>query len=149
MKVRDLFEDKIRPLHIIEGHRSIDQAIDFMAGKQANALIVTENEKPIGIFTKSDVYRYYLRDKTKAFSKAAVQDAMTGDLIGAGPDDDIGRVMAIMIKAHIRHLPVIDNKKLIGLLALSDLIEHQIESLNEEINQLKDYIEDLHEAGRD
>jgi CBS domain-containing protein len=149
MKVRDLLGENIRPPHFIAGHRSVDHAIDFMASRQANALIVTDNEKPIGIFTKSDVYRYYLSNKTTPLTEIAVQDAMTDKLIAAKPEDDISRVRAIMIKADIRHMPVIEKKKLIGLLTLNDLTEQQIESLNDEIRQLKDYIEDLHEAGMD
>jgi IMP dehydrogenase len=149
MKVRDLLGKKIRPVHTIAGHRSVDYAIDFMAGKQATALIVTKNEEPIGIFTERDVFRYFLRDKTSALSEIDLHKAMTDRLIAATPEDDVDRLMAIMIKADIRHMPVINKKKLIGLLTLNELTEQQIESLNDEIQQLKDYIDDLHEAGRD
>ena len=149
MKVRDLSKEKIRPVHTIAGHRSVDNAIDLMTGKQATALIVTKNEEPIGIFTERDVFRYFQRDKTTALSEVAVQNAMTDNLIAAKPEDDISRVMIIMIKADIRHMPVIKEKKLMGLLTLNDLTEHRIESLHAEIYQLKDYIEDLHEAGSD
>ncbi|MCP4630908.1 MAG: CBS domain-containing protein [bacterium] len=92
MKVRDLFKEKIRPVHTIAGHRSVENAIDLMTGKQATALIVTKNEEPIGIFTDRDVFRCYQRNKKRLYL---------------------------------------------------------IESLYDEIYQLKDYIEDLHEAGRD
>ena len=67
----------------------------------------------------------------------------------ADPEDKLSQVLALMIKADIRHLPVIEEKKVIGMLTLNDLIEHQIDSLTDEIHQLKEYIEDLHEAGRD
>jgi IMP dehydrogenase len=149
MKVRDLFGEKIRPVHTIAGHRSVDNAIDMMTGKQATALIVTKNGEPIGIFTERDVFRCYQRNIKTALFEIAVQNAMTDNLIAAKPEDDNSRVIAIMIKADIRHLPVIENKKLIGLLTLNDLTEHQIQSLNDEIYQLKDYIDDLHDAGRD
>ena len=149
MKVRNLIERKNRQLHTIEGHRSVDHAIDRMAGRQATALIAMAEKKPIGIFTKSDVYRCYLRDKATALSEVAVQEAMTANLIYARPDDDIGRMAAVMIEADIRHLPVIDGNCVIGLLELRDLAECRIASLDEEIHQLKDYIEDLHEAERD
>ena len=149
MKVRDLFGEKIRPVHTIAGHRSVDNAIDFMAAKQATALIVTQMEEPIGIFTDRDVFRCYQRNPDTALSEIAVQNAMTDKLIAAKPEDDISRVMAIMIKADIRHMPVIEENEFFGLLTLNDLTEQQIELLSEEIHQLKDYIDDLHEAGRD
>jgi len=58
-------------------------------------------------------------------------------------------VMARMIKADITHLPLIEQKKIVGMLTLKDLMKHQIDSLTDEIHQLKDYIADLHEAGQD
>jgi IMP dehydrogenase len=149
MKVSDLFGEKMRPVYTIAGHRSVDEAIDFMTGKQATALIVTQKEEPIGIFTERDVFRCYQRNPETALSEIAVQNAMTDKLIAAKPEDDISRVMATMIKADIRQMPVIEKKKLFGLLTLNDLTKHQIELLNDEIHQLKDYIDDLHEAGRD
>jgi len=54
-----------------------------------------------------------------------------------------------MIKADITHLPLIEQKKIVGMLTLKDLMKHQIDSLTDEIHQLKDYIADLHEAGQD
>jgi len=91
----------------------------------------------------------YLRNKSTALSEVALRNAMNDRLISAGPEDEINRVIAIMVKADIRHLPVIEDKNIIGMLTLNDLIEHQLDSLNAEICQLKDYIDDLHEAGRD
>ena len=149
MKVRDLFADIIRPVHTIAYHRSVADAIDTMTGRQATALIVTKKEEPVGIFTERDVFRCYQRNPETALSEITVQMAMTDNLIAAKPEDDISRVMATMIKADIRQMPVIEKKKLFGLLTLNDLTKHQIELLNDEIHQLKDYIDDLHEAGRD
>jgi signal-transduction protein with cAMP-binding, CBS, and nucleotidyltransferase domain len=57
--------------------------------------------------------------------------------------------MAMMIKSDIKHLPVIEEKKILGMLTLNDLIEQQIGSLTDEIRHLKNYIDDLHDAGRD
>ncbi len=149
MKIRDRLEVKARPVHKIAGNRSVDDAINLMTGMQASALIVTENERPVGIFAERDVFRYYLRDKKTSLSEITVQNAMTANLIVADPEEGVGRAMAIMIKSDIKHLPVMKAQKIIGVLKLSDLIDHQIESLTNEIDQLKDYIEDLHEAGRD
>lgn len=149
MKVKSLLKEKSRPVLTITSNRTVDDAVNLMTGKKASALIVMKNYQPVGIFAERDVFRYYLRDKTTALSEITLQNAMTDKLIAADPEDDVDRVMAIMIKADIKHLPVIKGKNIIGLLTLNDLIEHQIESLTAEIHQLKDYIDDLHEAGRD
>jgi len=149
MKVQDLFADKNRPVHSIDGNRSVDDAITLMADEKASALVVTKNDQPVGIFAERDVFRYYLRNKSTALSEITLRNAMTDRLIAARPDDEVSRVIAIMVKADIKHLPVIEEKKIIGMLTLNDLIEHQLESLTDEVHQLKDYIEDLHEAGMD
>jgi CBS domain-containing protein len=149
MKVQDLLTKKNRPAHTIAGNRSADQAIVLMAAQKASAVIVMENDQPAGIFTERDVFRYYMRNKSTALSETALSNAKTARLISAGPEDEVSKVIAIMVKADIRHLPVMEEKKIIGMLTLNDLIEHQLESLNREIHQLTDYIEDLHEAGRD
>ena len=149
MKVQDLLTEKIRAVHTIAGNRSVDDAVNLMAIKKAGALIVTENERPVGIFTERDVFRFYLADKTTPLSQTAVQDAMIAKRMTAKPEDEISAVLAVMTTDDIRHMPVVEDNYIIGILTLDDLIAHQIESLTDEIQQLRDYIEDLHEAGRD
>jgi CBS domain-containing protein len=149
MKVRALLRGKARPAYMIASDQSINDAVVLMAAKKVSALIVTEDNEPTGIFAERDVFRFYLRDKDAALSEIGLKNAMTNKLIVADPDDELSHVIARMIKSDIKHLPVMEDKKIIGMLTLNDLIEHQIESLTDEIYQLKDYIEDLHEAGRD
>lgn len=149
MNINVLLKEKSRPVHTIAGNRSIGDAVSLMTGKQASALIVMENDQPIGIFAERDVFKLYLRDKHASLSETELGYAMTRKLIVADPEDEPGRMLALMMKADIKHLPVIEEKKVIGMLTLNDLIEHQIESLTDEIHQLRAYIEDLHEAGRD
>jgi CBS domain-containing protein len=149
MKVQDLLTGKNWPVHFIAGNRSVDDAVHLMAGENASALIVTENERPIGIFAERDVFRSYLRKKSTALSDLPLQTAMTAKLIVAEPEDDVSRVMSIMIKADIKHLPIMEEKQITRMLILNDLMEHWIESLDAEIHQLQDYIDDLHEAARD
>jgi CBS domain-containing protein len=149
MKVHALLRKKSQPVHTIAGSRSVGDAVNLMVRKKLSALIVTENDQPVGIFAHRDVFRLYLRDKRAALSETGLKNAMTRKLIVADPEDEPSQVLALMMKADIKNLPVIEEKKIIGMLTLNDLIEHQIQSLTDEIHQLKEYIEDLHEAGRD
>ena len=149
MKVQDLLKEKNRAVLTIAGNRSVDDAVNLMAIKKAGALIVTENERPVGIFTERDVIRFYLKNNTTALSQIAVQDAMTAKRITAKPEDEISAALTVMTRADISHMPVVEDNTIIGILILKDLVTHQIESLTDEIQQLRDYIEDLHEAGRD
>jgi len=149
MKVHDLFGEKIRPAHTIAFHRSVDTAIDVMVRTHATALIVIKNEEPIGIFTERDVFRCCVRNTTTDLSTITVQSAMTETLITSDSEDSVGNAINVMMKARVKHLPVVEEKQVLGMLKFGDLVEVQLESLAGEIHQLQDYIEDLHEAGLD
>jgi len=69
------------------------------------------------------VVRAYIASGGKSFKDVAVKDAMIADLIVSVPDDDLNDVMAIMVEKNIRHLPVIDNGRVIGMLSIRDIIQ--------------------------
>ena len=149
MEVLALLKDKARRVHTIASNQTVEDAICLMASGKVSTLLVMENDQPAGIFSERDVLHTYLRNKSTAFSEIILENAMTRNLMVAEPKDAITAVMARMIKADITHLPLIEEKKIVGMLTLKDLMQHQIDSLTDEIHQLKDYIADLHEAGQD
>jgi len=149
LEVLALLKDKARAVYTIASNQTVENAICLMASGKVRALLVTENDQPVGIFSERDVFHTYLRNKSIPFSEIVLENAMTRDLMVAEPEDAITVVMARMIKSDTRHLPLMEEKSIIGLLTLKDLMVHQIESLSDEINQLRDYVDDLHEAGQD
>lgn len=149
MEVLALLKDKARTVLKIASNQTVDDAICLMTSGKVSALLVTENDQPAGIFSERDVLHIYLRNKSTAFSEIILENVMTRDLMVAASQDTVIAVMGRMIKADITHLPVVAEKRIIGMLTLKDLMQHQIDSLTDEIHQLKDYIADLHEAGQD
>jgi IMP dehydrogenase len=149
MKVHELLPRISRPVYTLNGDQSVDDAINLMTAKKTSALIITEADHPVGIFAERDVFRAHIRDKAAAFSDILLKDAMTPKLLTAKMEDEVSAVMTMMIQADIKHMPVIKEKEIVGLLTLADLIEHQINMLTEELRHLRDYIEDLHHAGQD
>ena len=149
MKVHELLPQKSRSVYTLSSDRSVDDAINLMTAKKAGALVVTEAGHAVGIFAERDVFRAYIRDKSAAFTDIRLKDAMTPKLLTAKMDDDVSSVLSMMIQAGIKHIPIIDDDKIIGLLALADLIQHQINMLTDELHHLREYIEDLHNAGQD
>ena len=149
MKVHELLSKKARPVYTISSDQTVDDAINLMTAKKTGALIVTEADHPVGIFAESDVFRAHIKDKSAAFSDIRLKDAMTHKLFTAKREDEITSVMSMMIQAEIKHLPVMKENKIVGLLTLHDLIEHQIGMLNEELQHLREYIEAWHHAGQD
>jgi IMP dehydrogenase len=149
MRVEQLLIEKGHEIVSIESHATVADAINDMAQKMASALIVMETGRPVGIFAERDVLRCHLQHKTTPFSDINITAAMTKKLIVADSNDEISTAMATMIQADIRHLPVIKDKTLIGMLTISDLVKHQIGALTAELHYLQDYITDLHDAELD
>jgi CBS domain-containing protein len=149
LEVLALLKDKARKVLTIASNQTVDDAICLMAAGNVSALVVTENDRPTGIFSEGDVYESVLKNKSAAFSEISIEDAMTPNLLFAEPQDPITIVLDKMMAADIAHLSVIEDNKIVGMLTIMDLMEHQIASLTDEINQLEDYIADLHDAGQD
>jgi IMP dehydrogenase len=149
MKVHELLQVKSRPVYTLSSDQTVDDAINLMTANKVGAVIITEADHPVGVFAERDVFRAHIRDKTAAFSDIPLKDAMAPKLLVAKTGDEISSVMAMMIQADIKHMPVIEENKIVGMLTLADLIEHQINMLTDELHHLRDYIEDLHHAGQD
>ena len=149
MKVNDLLREKVQPVYTIAISRSVDDAVRLMAEKKVGALVVMQNDQPTGVFTEKDVFRCYLKEKSGALPAIPLQYAITDKLIAAEPEDDVAGITALMVKADITHIPVVKAGNLIGMLTLNDLFANRIDSLIAENHQLKEYIDDLHEAGQD
>jgi IMP dehydrogenase len=140
MKVRDLLETKGKDTVSIDVSSSVDDAIRSMHARKISAIMVMENGKTVGIFTERDVVRSYIASNGKSFKDISVRDSMIKDLIVAVPDEDIHEVSATMVEKNIRHLPVVENGRVIGMLSIRDIIQTQVTKLTSEIHYLKDYI---------
>jgi IMP dehydrogenase len=149
MNIRDLVDQKRREFTTMESSCSVHEAIEKLQNNNVRALIVTDQDRPVGIFSERDVLRAYLRHKSVAFDQIVLKDVMTPKLISVSPDDDIAGAMNMMLKADIHHLPVLDNESITTVLTLYDLIQLRVVSLEREVHELKDYIADLHDAGMD
>ncbi len=140
MKVKKLMEAKGKAVVSIEAENTVEDAIRSMNKRKISALIVTEDGKTVGIFTERDIVRCYMGNPGKGFHELSLREAMTGNPIVAEPDDDISDIMAIMVEKNIRHLPVVERGKVIGMLSIRDIIQSQVSKLHAEIHYLKDYI---------
>ncbi len=140
MKVKELLDTKGKDIVSIDAGSSVDDAIRSMNSRKISAIMVTEAGKTVGIFTERDVVRSYIASGGKNFKDVQVREAMIKDLIVAVPDEDVHDVSATMVEKNIRHLPVVDNGKVIGMLSIRDIIQTQVKKLTSEIHYLKDYI---------
>jgi len=149
MKVKDLLEDYAKYFHTIKKDQTVEQALKMMSGYNVSALVVTTRDTSLGIFTERDLVRCHIIFSDKNITEILIKDVMTSTLIVADPDDTIEDAMGMMIKAKIRHLPVISGGKIKGMLCLEDLVKKHVGVLNKELHYLKDYISDLQDAAHD
>lgn len=149
MRVRDAIKQKRRPIHTISAEKSAEDAIVQMTERQTSAIIVMDGDRPVGIFTERDVLRCHVAWRHRRFREMPLTEAMTGQLIVARPEDLVSSAMAMMIKADIRHLPVVEDGRIAAMLTISDLVKHHVGELTAELHYLQEYITDLHDAVQD
>lgn len=138
--VRDILNSKPSGMtHSVPPGAMVIDALRLMSEKMVGALLVVENGKPVGIFSERDYARKIaLMDRS---SKATeVRQVMTSDLICAAPTDTMEYCMELMTDKRIRHLPVMEDNKLIGLISIGDLVKNIIEDQKAMIKQLEQYV---------
>ncbi|OGW24812.1 MAG: hypothetical protein A2X59_08710 [Nitrospirae bacterium GWC2_42_7] len=140
MKVKSLLETKSKEVVSIDANDSVEDTIRLMHSKKISAVIVNDKKKTVGIFTERDVVRCYVSKGKRKFRDIQVKEAMTTNLIAAKKDDDISDIMSTMVEKNIRHLPVVEKGKVIGMLSVRDIIQAQVSKLTSEIDHLKHYI---------
>lgn len=140
MKVKALLETKGKDVVSIDDHYTVEDAIRSMNARKIGALMVNDKGKTVGIFTERDVVRSYISNAGKSFKEISIRDAMTTDLMVAEMEDDLSDIMAIMVEKNIRHLPVIEDGQVIGMLSIRDIVQTHVGKLTSEIHYLKDYI---------
>ena len=149
MRIGELVGSNRQTQFKIESQRSVDDAIDKLQKSRSGVLIVVEHDEPVGMISASDLLMACLRDRTGGADTLLLKDVMTTDMITAGIDDEIPTTLNMMLKTGIKYLPVTDDSGIIGILGLQDLMQYRLSALEQEVNDLKDYIADLHDAGLD
>ncbi len=118
---------------------SVFEAVKQMAEKNVGALLVLEDKKIVGIFTERDYARKIML-KGLSSKETLVRDIMISKVMYVRPDQTNEECMALMTNNRVRHLPVVDNGKLIGLISIGDLVKDIISEQKFIIDQLVHYI---------
>ena len=119
--------------------RSVYDAIKVMGEKNIGALLIMEGDKHTGILSERDYARKVVL-KGKSSRETPVKDIMTEQVLTVTPGDTIEKCMAIMTDKHIRHLPVVEDSRVLGMISIGDVVNSIIESQKETIAHLQSYI---------
>jgi len=139
MTIKQLLDKKGREVHTIGPDERVFEAIRRMAELGIGALVVTEGEKPVGIITERDYARKVIL-KGRSSKETPVRAIMTEKVIYIRPEQTIEDAMAIMTEKKIRHLPVLEEGKLAGIISIGDVVKAIIENQQFVIDQLTNYI---------
>jgi CBS domain-containing protein len=140
MKVKEILRNKPAKVITITGDQSLLDAGKLLTEYNIGAVIVVDdNGEPVGILSERDIVRK-LADLKEDALNLQVQDAMTRDIIIGVPDDDLSHVSGIMTNRRIRHLPIIDGKKLVGMVSIGDVVKAQLDHVEVEAHVLRQYI---------
>lgn len=137
--VNHLLDSKGRHVVSIAPDASVFNAIKLMADKTVGSLVVIENDRLLGIVTERDYARKVIL-KGRSSETTPVAEVMTTDVVTASGADTVNKCMELMTERRIRHLPIVENDKLVGMISIGDLVEAIISDQREEIEHLEHYI---------
>lgn len=137
--VSQVLSSKSAQVYSVSPETTVFEALEVMMNKNISALVVMEGNKLCGIFTERDYARKIVL-KGKSSKDTPVSEIMTAELITVSPSDTIEHCMNIMTERHIRHLPVIQDNQVFGMISIGDAVKSIIEVQRSTIEQLQSYI---------
>lgn len=138
--VRDLLKGKGNNVWAVASGDVVLKALNLMAEKDIGALVVIDDHKLKGIVSERDFVRS-IAESERCLIDAPVSKYMTKVVITVEPDQTVGDCMKLMTDNHIRHLPVVENGEVIGVISIGDIVKADIQIKESTIDTLENYIE--------
>jgi CBS domain-containing protein len=141
MKVRDILKVKGSQVYTIGPDQTVLDAVAILMQHRIGALLVRDRAGTVsGIISERDVLRECLH-RSADLGRIAVREVMTSDLVVCVPDDDVDYAMGIVTKNRVRHLPIMDDDGVAGIISIGDLVKAGLEEAEYENRYLKEYIQ--------
>lgn len=137
--IGQVLHTKGRGFFAISPHASVYDALEMMADKDVVALLVVEDGRLVGVFSERDYARKVIL-KGRSSKSTTVAELMSCPPICAGPALTLRDCVALMINNHIRHLPIVDNGVIIGLVSIGDVVKTVISEQDTAIQALENYV---------
>ena len=137
--VSELLKNRDSTVHQVSPSVSVFEALQLLADYRVGALTVMENGKLVGVVSERD-YTRKVALQGRNSKETTVADIMTRDVITVTPDTQANACMVLMSQKKIRHLPVLDGAKVVGLISIRDLMDDIIAEHEQTISQLTSYI---------
>ena len=140
MNLWDILNQKGRAVYTASPRATLAEAVQMMVEQNCGSLVICENESMVGILSERDILRS-IATAGRPLGDVLISERMTQDVITGLPTDDLNKIMGVMTQHRIRHLPVLENGRVIGLISIGDLVKAQHEQLAVENHFLMSYIQ--------
>jgi CBS domain-containing protein len=140
MTLAEVLRNKGSAVETIAADAAITQVVATLGAKRIGALPVMSGERIVGIISERDVI-YCLRDHGAAMLDWPVERLMTTPAITAGRDTSVLAALALMTQRRIRHLPVVESERIVGIVSIGDLVKHRMERIEAEADAMRAYIQ--------
>ena len=137
--VRQLLQKKGHDVWSIAPDTTVLNALQLMADRKIGALLVLDEDKLVGVFSERDYARKVVL-KGKSSKDTSVGDVMSSNIVRVVPDQTTELCMSLMTEKRVRHLPVVDGDKVIGVISIGDVVKAVIADREDVIEQLEQYI---------
>lgn len=119
---------------------SVSDAVAVLADRRIGAMPVTRDRAVIGVFSERDVI-YGLRKHGPQVLALTVEDVMTAPAVTVDPETSVLAALSLMTRRRIRHLPVLQDDTMVGLVSIGDLVKHRIDQIQSEAEAMRAYIQ--------
>jgi CBS domain-containing protein len=144
MHVKSILKNKPGAVVTTRPNESVGATVKLLDANRIGAvLVLDEGERIVGIFSERDIVRGLARHGSGAVDLTVAQ-LMTRDVIACAPGDTLNEIMGVMTERRIRHLPVVEQGRLIGIISIGDVVKYRLEETQNEIDSLRDYVMTAH-----
>ena len=138
MLVRDILNKKGNKVFTSSPDTLIGEIANTLVKENIGAIVIIEKDLVVGILSERDIVRGFTEKKSVRSTKA--KELMTKNVITCNTKNTTEELLELMVKKHFRHIPVVENNKLIGIISIGDLVKDRTKRLKKEIDQLKSYV---------
>lgn len=139
MQVENILQSKGRAVATVTSGSTIAAAAEMLTTKKIGAVVVVDDNKVVGILSERDIVRHLGKD-WNALASRPVSDVMTKNVVSVSRFATVADVMERMTEKRIRHMPIVEEGELVGIVSIGDVVKRKIEETEQEAMALKEYI---------
>jgi CBS domain-containing protein len=140
MTIGAILGGKGREVVSITAEQSVGAAVALLAQRRIGAVPVLDGDQVVGVFSERDVI-YAIAEHGAAALERTVADIMTAPAITVGPDEAVIGALSLMSKRRIRHLPVVEGNRIVGMVSIGDLVKYRIDRIEADAEAMRSYIQ--------